>query len=232
MGYYKTYLIHEDETLQSIAFKKLGDTSKWGTLVTLNDLQYPYIVATNQQKLTNPEHLKTIGDTIYLPTTNEIESIIADNMGAFTKNTIYDITLGMDLELKIDADSAIEEAIGEVVANSSGDLTVVSGIENLKQSLFMRIMTRKGTLLNHANYGSRFPDYIGSIESDAQLKRAVTELNRTITTDSRVSSATVSTAEILKDGTIFLEVDITPISFDTAFNLFIVRSNSGEVSLK
>lgn len=230
MKYNKTYTIKADETLQSIAFKLLGDTSYWRTLVSLNNLQYPYIVATNKERLQNPEHLKTIGDTLILPTTNTIETAVEGNLGSYDKQNIYDMVMGEDLAIKFDTDRDLDEAVGEVYATNSGDIATVNGLANLKQSLIMRLLTRKGTLLNHADYGSRLSYYLGQSIDDKTLQLITTEVLRTITTDTRVAKASIPVAKIETDG-VFIQAEIEPINFDTALNLFIYRANTGQVSL-
>lgn len=232
MSYYHTHIITQDETMQSIAFKYLGDTSYWRELVSMNNLEYPYIVNKNVDKLVNPEHLKTLGDTIKLPIKNSIASLTESNLNAYSKDSIYDMTLGIDVALKVNADSTFEEATGEIESDNNGDIETVSGINNLKQSLMMRIMTRRGTLLNHPSYGSNLPSYIGLTVDNSSLQRAIVELERTITTDTRVAKVDVPTADILEDGSIFIYARITPISFSEAFELFILRANTGEVSLR
>ena len=53
MSIYCKHVISQGETLQEIAHYELGDMSKWTDIRDINDLEYPYIVETPEEKLKN-----------------------------------------------------------------------------------------------------------------------------------------------------------------------------------
>lgn len=232
MAFYKTDVITKGDTLQSLAFKHFQDVDAWYDIADLNNLEYPYIVQTNHEKVQNPEHLASVGDRIKIPIENEVEALAVENMTDFATSSIYDITLGMDLATKFSIEGRYDEAHVELKGNEANtDLDNVTGMDNLKQSLYLRIMTRKGTLLLHPNYGSLVPYYLGKKVSEDSLSDIVIELERAITTDTRVHEVKNIDAKIDSNG-IFVALSITPIDKQEAFNLFLYRNENGEIYLQ
>ena len=117
-----------------------------------------------------------------------------------------------------------------IEANNS-DLETVAAIQNLKQSLINRILTRRGTLLFHPNYGSQLPNMLGKPMNHALLVDACNELRRTITTDSRVAKCKVSKSLLTHDD-IFMNATVTPIKYAQAFNIYLYRSKNGQFSIR
>lgn len=233
---YKHYQIQQtDDSMQSIAFKLYQDMSMWRTLVNLNHLRYPYLVKTPQEKLNDPEHLLTWGDDLLLP--NDEETLTkAENNKLIESNTpynqpaYYDDTLGMDLSLDISTDATQSEQIGVLTTNGYTFKRAI-GEDNLKQSLMLRILTRRGTLLMHPRYGSQLPNMIGKPMNSKLLADCARELKRTIMTDTRVYKCKI-TRSLLSYNQIFLDASVTPISYNTAFDIFIYRSESGQISIR
>lgn len=235
MTVYKHYVIKKGDTLQSIAYKLYQDMSQWRTLVELNNLKYPYIVDSPEKVLDNPEHLKCWGDRLLLPNnTNDVvranRAKLKDKNTNYYRNQHYDAVLGNDIKLNLHTDVILDEQRGVLVSNGR-DLDTADGIDNLKQSLIMRILTRKGTLYRHPNYGSTLPDMIGKPISSTLLHDITTEVQRVISTDTRVQSAEVTESR-LSYNSIFINVSITPIGYDSAFDLYIYRSENGDLSLR
>lgn len=232
---YKHYVIKQNDTIQGIAFKLYQDIDKWYDLVKLNDLRYPYIVDSPEKVLDNPEHLKCWGDRLLLP--NNINDVVKAKRAKlkekntnYYRNQHYDAVLGNDIKLNLHTDVTLDEQRGVLVSNGR-DLDTADGIDNLKQSLIMRILTRKGTLYRHPNYGSTLPDMIGKPISSTLLHDITTEVQRVISTDTRVQSAEVTESR-LSYNSIFINVSITPIGYDSAFDLYIYRSENGDLSLR
>lgn len=235
MSAYKHYVIQEGDTIQTIAFKLYQDMEQWHTLVNLNHLEYPYIVDTPQEKMGNPEHLLTRGDRMLLPNDQDTwqrasENKIIESNTAHYQPVYYDTVLGMDLALNVNTDGHMDEAFGILDSDGHQPNTVV-GIQNLKQSLILRILTRKGTLLFHPEYGSLLPDMLGKQMNRQLLMDAKNELRRTLTSDPRVKNATVTSAK-MSYTSMFLTADITPIGSDKIFNLYLYQSENGEISIR
>lgn len=228
-------MIKQNDTIQSIAFKLFRDMRQWRTLVELNDLKYPYIVDSPEKILANPEHLKCWGDRLLLPNnTNDVvranRAKLKETNTNYYRNQHYDAVLGNDIKLNLHTDVTLDEQRGVLVSNGR-DLDTVDGIYNLKQSLIMRMLTRKGTLYRHPNYGSTLPDMLGKPLSSTLLHDIVTEVQRVISTDTRVQSAEVTNSRI-NYNSVFISVSVTPIGYDSAFDLYIYRSENGDLSLR
>ena len=235
MTIYKHYTIKQNDTIQGIAFKLYRDMSQWRTLVELNNLKYPYIVDSPEKVLKDPEHLKCWGDRLLLPNnTNDVvranRAKLKDTNTSYYRNQHYDAVLGNDIKLDLRTDVTLDEQRGVLVSNGR-DLDTVDGIYNLKQSLIMRMLTRKGTLYRHPNYGSTLPDMLGKPLSSTLLHDIVTEVQRVISTDTRVQSAEVTNSRI-NYNSVFISVSVIPIGYDSAFDLYIYRSENGDLSLR
>lgn len=235
MSSYKHYVIKQGDTLQTIAQKLYSDIGEWRMLVNLNHLHYPYIVSTPQRKMNDPEHLLTYGDKLLLPNDGRTyeeanQNKIIQSNTPYYQPDYYDTTLGMDIQLNISTDVPLTDQLGVLEANQS-DLHTVTGVENLKQSLINRILTRRGTLLFHPNYGSQLLNMLGRPMNRALLTDAAHELSRTITTDTRVAKCTVDKSLLTYDD-IFLNALVTPINYDTAFNIYLYRSKNGQFSIR
>lgn len=228
--FYKQYTIKKDDTVQSIAFTQLGSTDYWTTLVEQNNLVYPYIVASNEDRMKDPEHLLSYGDRIYLPVANSLNDLDLSNVNAYNQNQIYDVSMGMDLGMDIDAKNGYDESIS-TLTDDNQDLKTVSGVDNLRQSIALRLLTRRGTLLNHPEYGTNLMDYIGDNITTETLQLIKVEVKRTISTDERVSSVDISESYLNGNKTLIV-VKITPIDSNTAFKLFIDRAENGTVRIR
>ena len=224
MAYYDKYTIRLGDTLQMIAFQKLGDTDDWYSLASLNDLKYPYIVNSNDDKMVNPLHLVSPGDTISLPTTTDsLDNIKDDTLTSYEKDSVYDTTLGMDLKLTHQQGRNLNEETAFLTpTNSKEDVATISGMDNLRQSIEMRLLTRYGTYLNHPSYGTYLYDYLGKNVNKSSLQEITTEVLRTITTDTRVKKATITDASI-DGGSLYIAVTIEALDFDEALTLFLTK---------
>ena len=67
--------------------------------------------------------------------------------------------------------------------------------------------------------------------NDKLLSEAAVELRRTITTDSRVADCKITKSQLTYDE-IFLNATVTPINYDQAFDLYLYRSKTGNISLR
>lgn len=236
LSVYKHYVIKAGEDLRVIAQKLYNDIDQWQTLAKLNHLKYPYIVSSPEEQLKDPDHLLTWGQSLLLPNSNDIDTansnLIEESNTAHYKNYYYDTSLGMDLKLNISTDSLLTEQLGVLQSDDTGyTFERVSGLANLQQSLILRILTRRGTLLMHPNYGSRLVDMLGQPMNDKLLSEAAVELRRTITTDSRVADCKITKSQLTYNE-IFLNATVTPINYDQAFDLYLYRSKTGNISLR
>ena len=96
---YLKYVIKQNDTIQGIAEKATGDYSNYEKIIKYNDLRYPFIVDTPQEKLADVEHLVTIGDEIILPFPLDNISYSTDSMPRKDESHIVDMALGTDVAL-------------------------------------------------------------------------------------------------------------------------------------
>lgn len=233
MAYYSRYMIQPGDTLQRIAFIELGTVDKWEDLVTLNNLVYPYIVDTDEERLQDPEHLVTTGDLILLPSyVDDISKLDISGLDSFDKQNIYDTTMGEDLKLTVDSSLADKEGIASLNHDdTTGDVETTKGLDNLVQSITMRLLTRQGSLLYHPDYGTRLDDYIGQKVTSKLIQLIVVEIERTITSDDRVGSCT-NTFYKYSDGILYTNFEVEPIGEQEVFDLFIARAENGTISIR
>lgn len=231
MKYYTTHTIAKPETLQDIAAQKLGDVTRWVELKDLNDLVYPYIVGTDAEKEANPEHLMTWGDVLKLPTINPINAYDLNYYADRRAEEGYDASFGMDMAVDFLPNGSSDNfAYLPGQQHPWSDIGVVKGIANLKQSLELRLMTRKGSNLYHPNYGSYLLDMIGEKLNEDLVARIRIEIVRTVKTDRRVDTAAVN-KWLVPDGKSFYgEIEVQPRDRDVQFQIFISLANSGQIT--
>lgn len=236
MTVYNKYVIKQGDTLQKVANYELGDISQWVTLRDLNDLEYPYIVPSPQQKSDNYNHLLTVGDILYLPTFQKdtnISNIDNLTLSTYDKQELYDTTLGRDLELSLDINGLFDESdcILEFDTHKGyPDYKTIAGLDNLKQSLILRIFTRQGALVLHPEYGSTFIDYIGTTVSKDNMELAKTELLRAVTSDGRVAQADADYT-LLSYNSVCFDLSVTPVSDDKQIKIYISIMDNGTVTI-
>lgn len=222
MAYFDYHTIQrEEKTLQDIATYQLHDITKWKELAKINNLHYPYLVDSVEEKLVDPDHLLMWGDRIKLPIVNSVDRMSISTVNEATKEKIYDMSMGMDIALAYSTEDALRDHIAYLVAdNNHGDLQTTKGVSNLKQSLSLRLLTAYGTLPYHPTYGSKLNTFIGSSISGETAQDIKNEIIRTCKTDPRVADVAINDFEI--EGTNFwCELSIKPIDVATAFTMFV-----------
>jgi phage baseplate assembly protein W/nucleoid-associated protein YgaU len=152
-----TTSIQPGDTLQAVASRELGDSSRWPELVAVNELSYPYIDFSGPEGSPDPSFPGKVlgkGDTLKLP-----------DLGG---NVVPDDPIGTDMD--------------EV-----GDLaTLIAGVDNIRGALLRRLRTPKGYLPHHPEYGSDLSTYIGKPLTPAVILSIRAEVERTLMADHRV----------------------------------------------
>ncbi|VEV88530.1 baseplate wedge subunit [Staphylococcus phage Stab23] len=189
---FKKHVVQYEETMQAIAQRYYGDVSYWIDLVEHNNLKYPYIVETDEEKMQDPERLASTGDTIIIPIESDLTDVSAKEINSRDKDVLVELALGRDLNITADEKYFNEHGTSDNIlafsTNGSGDLDTVKGIDNMKQQLQARLLTPKGSLMLHPNYGSDLHNLFGlNIPEQATLIEM--EVLRTLTADNRVKSA-------------------------------------------
>ena len=189
---FKKHVVQHEETMQAIAQRYYGDVSYWIDLVEHNNLKYPYLVETDEEKMQDPERLASTGDTIIIPIESDLTDVSAKEINSRDKDVLVELALGRDLNITADEKYFNEHGTSDNIlafsTNGNGDLDTVKGIDNMKQQLQARLLTPRGSLMLHPNYGSDLHNLFGlNIPEQATLIEM--EVLRTLTSDNRVKSA-------------------------------------------
>ncbi|ARQ95867.1 baseplate protein [Staphylococcus phage qdsa001] len=230
---FRKHEVQSEETLQAISQRYYGDVSYWLDLIEHNNLQYPYIVDTDEEKKKNPEHLITKGDIIIIPLDAELTDSVSKEITSRDKDVLVELALGRDLNMTdnneyIDAHGTDDEILA-LSSDGRGDLDIVKGIDNIKQSLRARLLTPKGSLLLHPEYGSNIHNLFGlNIPEQATLIEV--DVLKTLTSDSRVKSANLKVWEI-KGNEYYGSFNVEIKSVEESIDFVLGQDDSGVFAL-
>lgn len=154
----------------------------------------------NEKALTGGSDVRllTVGDTIYIPSEEFVENIPTNPM------TMLELIGGEDLllEPEIGFDRYIPE-------DGFGDLKSVSGLENIKQAIHERLMTEKGELPLHPEYGTNLASIIGSYRTPYTDKLAEIEIYDALSHEDRIDEVTITRLEVERT-TVHIDLEVTP----------------------
>ena len=234
MARYTKYIIAPQDTLQSIAQNEMGSVFNWEEIAEYNNLEYPYIVDTPEQKARNSSHLVTIGDTIIIPVEVDLLDTDVASLGHRDKELIMGLALGRDLAISYQEESFANKGLhGEsfgLETTNTGDLKTATGIDNLKQAVINQLLTPKGTLLLHPNYGSHLYKYIGARATHETMVMLEDEILSTIQQDMRVENVTVVGSKIIEDR-YYGEFIINIYSLKEYFELVVQMEETGNFTI-
>lgn len=200
-------ILTQGDNLLSLASAYLGDSSLWQEIAILNDLDYPFIVPIDYEPFGTEKVLK-VGQTIHLPVQVNPNSIIeADKYG--------DSGLGLDLRVLPKTGSIYSTNMDEGQLQAvNGDLGLSVGIECLRQDLLHRLLTPKGSIPWHPNYGSEISSLIGNKMTPENVELIQVSVQECIYEDDRIEDIS----------------DISVYAYDTAVWLEArARVTSGDV---
>lgn len=234
MARYKKYTIGYGDTVQGIAQGQTGDANAWQAIVKYNKLEYPYIVDTVEQKLQKPEHWVTIGDKIIIPIEVDLLDTNVESLGNRDRELILSLALGRDLSMTANEDyfksRGSHDEIFSLSATNKGDVKTVSGVDNLKQALLARLLTPKGSLLLHPNYGSNIHNLIGKRGTADNLAILEDEIVATLKKDGRVESVIAENSYIAED-VFHGEFTIYLHSLQEYFSIVVEGDANGQIAL-
>ena len=78
----------------------------------------------------------------------------------------------------------------DFVLTPSGDLDVISGLENLKNALYRRLLTTPGTLIHRPDYGVGIKDFQNSLNSLSNQQKLAMRIRTQFIEDPRVDDVT------------------------------------------
>ena len=136
--YTRPYVMKSVDNLVRVAERELGDPEKWTMLAKINDLSQDDIYS------------DLTGRTIYIP--------VKSNIGALSGrgNAVFDYWEG---ESYLGTGIKWDEEEGLKIYN--GGFQTVSGKENLAQCLLYRLISERGMVALHPNYGTLLPILVG-----------------------------------------------------------------------
>jgi len=79
---------------------------------------------------------------------------------------------------------------GSIIAAPNGDIQLIKGTENLKQALFNRLTTVKGTLAHRPDYGVGVQLWQNDVASISRQQALAVEIKRQFEEDERVEKVT------------------------------------------
>jgi nucleoid-associated protein YgaU len=178
------YVIKGGDTIEGIALSTLGNSKYWKSIAEFNGLTYPYV----SNVYPSPEGTRGPGETLAIPNRQGASSANNLVLGTNSSNLSNPArALGNDLTLDSKSD----------VVFVDGDLSLVSGVSNIKQAIFLKLNVRKGELPLHQYYG--LSDLRGYRTLNLLSAKASAEFYDTLSSDSRVAEVTSSSVTVSGD---------------------------------
>ena len=172
---YRLVQTHHGDTLQSVAHREMGDANRWPELVWINSLRPPYITD-DERRVADGVILS--GGFLKIPAP---QGVWTDDA---SRGQVYE------------RDAALDD---KLLAAENGDLVVVAGADNLRQQLTHRVVTPRGQLVRHPEYGCRAWRLMGGINGPTAGMLAAQYVKATLAADYRVASVEDTTAEVIGD---------------------------------
>ena len=168
------HTIQQGDTIQRIARRLLGQADKWWTLAVFNNLDYPYVDTSGASY--PGKRVLTIGDELLLP--EDVEAAPVRKAAISPSPELYTLLFGTDLRM---VGPAFALEIG-----GGGDFRLETGVENLVSALQRRLLTRRGELDNHPEYGCDLDLHIGQVLDPVRAGKVRIEVTQTCLQEPRV----------------------------------------------
>lgn len=238
MAKFRQHVISTGDTIQSIAQDHLGDMNKWVEIAQFNGLRHPYIVDTVEEKLKDSDRTMTYGDVLLIDvgqgTRNDLITTLRTST-EYDTEAVMALALGKDLDIMPVVDIyGIRDKDSdnlELKANQYGDLKTVRGVENMKQALYVRLATPRGSYLGHPKFGSDILKYLGGKNNELTATEIDLEIERTLRTDGRVTGVSLASRQI-KGTTYTAQFIIQTMSTEQAFDFVISAREDGIIKLE
>ena len=188
LGGFRYAELQHGDTLQKVAYRELGDARRWAELAWINNLIPPYV--TDYPEFASDRVLLT-GSLIVIPAARAVAGASIDPDRVF------------------DTDCRLRQ--GLLHSDDSGDFELVAGRENLKQQINHRVITDKGALPFHPQYGCSIRRLLGVVNGPTAAILAAEYVKSALESDDRVSAVTRSEATVTGD-VIDVGAEIEPIT--------------------
>lgn len=181
---YRTVLVAQDDSLETLAYKVLGDHGRWVELAQLNNLRYPYVASRDYITANNLTNVIAYGDPILYP----VPKVKNVNRQRKWRNEDKQSVKLTPFERALGSDIYIDEETGDGVWGDN-DLVLAYGTQNISQFCRGPTMIKKGTYRRALNYG--FSNFVGmSVDAIQSVLRA--EARSIYAGDDRISSSEIT----------------------------------------
>jgi hypothetical protein len=182
------------QSLERLAQKELGDSTRWGEIVEINGLKAPYVSDDPQE---SRDGVLKAGSTILIPAS------IINGFSQTPQGRENKLTKGMSpLEKNLGVDFKIDKDF-DLVLSSSGDFELVAGGDNMSQGTILKLSYEPGDVMLYPTLGAgisvgrKFPP----------LEDITDRLTTSLLQDARISK--VTDIAITRDGpALYLQFNI------------------------
>lgn len=98
---------------------------------------------------------------------------------------------------------------GDFKASKKGDILTIFGKDNLKQALYHRLFTVKGSLQHRPEYGIGITTYLGALGNIDKKRALAMEIKKQFLSDSRVEKVDSISFEDRENGQFLLKFVVT-----------------------
>ncbi|MDQ0719817.1 phage baseplate assembly protein W [Paenibacillus sp. W4I10] len=99
---------------------------------------------------------------------------------------------------------------GDLMEDETGDWAAVAGIDNIKQAVSHRLVTRRGSLTQHPTYGSRLHEFIGLAQAPYIRQLVELDIHETLNYEDRIDAVTVDNVVIQQAAYyVYLTIDVS-----------------------
>lgn len=179
--------LRNNETLQDLAARSVGDFEQWRSIVTLNGLTPPYPGIGNAA---------LAGQQLLLPgsSTAIASGAVAPSYAANVLGTDYDFG-----------------PINGDMPAWTGDFNLITGLLNFARAIGRRVQTPLGSLVYHSAYGSRIPGEVGAIAGQGEAAKLAAFAQSAINADPRTGKILSCTAQIQPQFLASISATVQPI---------------------
>jgi hypothetical protein len=151
---YRTGSINVGDSIQSLTQRLIGDPARWVEIVLLNNLQYPYVADQAWITANGATNVLPYGGSILYPVP---KAKSGSRTRVWRQETFVSLALS-PFERTLGNDILIDENTGDVVWTAN-DLALTYGVDNYKQFMRKRVVTRRNSLRRSLRLG--FSNLVG-----------------------------------------------------------------------
>lgn len=165
----RSYRVRGTDTLGSIAAQQLQDRNRWTEVAALNGLTWPFL---GEHADYPTSRIVAPGEELFLPVAQP--GSVTTSAAPPNPLDLY----GVDLDLTT--------RLGQMTF-SRGDAQLIAGVGNIQQAVRHRVLTARGSLALHPNYGSNIYRWIGGEGAPELLRLALFDFMRAVLEDPRIA---------------------------------------------